>query len=89
MIRTIAFLVFIFGVFIFGMAYHNIDLAVNAAAGSLDINGWGYQQDKTKMYQNGMSGLTVSVVMLIGAFVALLDDNDGKMAKLSKKDVQP
>jgi hypothetical protein len=73
LIKTIAIFLFIVGVFIFGMSYHNVDLAVNAVNGSIDINGLGFVQNQVQMYINGMSGMVISVVMMIGGFTMLFN----------------
>jgi hypothetical protein len=64
------------GVYIFGMSYHNIDLAVNMSNGAIDTNGIGYQQDKTTMYVNGMTGLSISMVSMIFGFTMLFGMGD-------------
>lgn len=81
MIKTLAVFLFITGVFIFGMSYHNIDLAVNAMNGTVDTNGFGYIQTPAQMYTNGLSGLGISAVMMMAGFAALFGVKDG-MAQL-------
>jgi hypothetical protein len=76
MIRTIAIFIFIVGVYIFGMSYHNIDLAVNAVNGSIDTNGFGYSQDLKQMYLNGMMGMNISAVSMISGFALLFGVRD-------------
>lgn len=77
MIKAVAIMLFMVGIFIFGMSYHNIDLSVNMAYGAIDINGWAYQQDKVMMYLNGMTGMEISVIMLISGFALLFNIKDG------------
>jgi hypothetical protein len=77
MIKAIAIMLFMVGIFIFGMSFHNIDLSVNAVNGAIDINGFGYQQDKLTMYLNGMAGMEISVIMLISGFALLFNIKDG------------
>jgi uncharacterized alpha/beta hydrolase family protein len=71
MLKTIAIFIFSVGVFIFGMSYHNIDLAVNAQNGLIDTNGLGFTKDLPTMYNNGMSGMVISMIMMIGSFSML------------------
>jgi hypothetical protein len=78
MIKAIAIMLFMVGIFIFGMSYHNIDLSVNMQYGAIDINGFGFTQDKVQMYLNGMAGLDISVIMLISGFALLFNIKDGK-----------
>jgi hypothetical protein len=93
MIRTIAIFIFIVGVYIFGMSYHNIDLAVNAVNGSIDTNGFGYSQDLKQMYLNGMMGMNISAVSMISGFALLFglrdkDYNSMKEEKEYKEDLK-
>jgi len=75
MIRTIiAVSFFMFGIFIFGMSYHNIDLAFNMAYGAIDINAYGYLQDRVIMHLNGLAGMNISAILLILGFTLLFAD---------------
>jgi hypothetical protein len=56
------------------MSFHNIDLSVNSAYGVLDVNAWGYKQDKVTMYLNGLSGIIIAEIMQIGGILLLLSD---------------
>lgn len=82
MIKVLAVLLFIVGGYIFGMSYHNIDLAVNASSGAIDTNGFGYAQDKVTMYQNGLSGLNISMISMISGFTLLLGLKEKKDVKV-------
>jgi hypothetical protein len=67
-----AMTLFIVGTFIFGMSYHNVDLAYNNRYGTLDMNGFGYIQNRDTMYMNGMSGITISWIFIFVSFIIIL-----------------
>lgn len=78
MIKAIALFMFLCGIFIFGMSFHNIDLSVNMKAGGIDVNAVGYVQDALTMYLNGMTGMGFSIVLMIGGFTALYQSKEVK-----------
>lgn len=70
-LKTLAVFTFICGVFAFGMSFHNIDLAFNAAGGAIDVNGFGYMQTIPQMYLNGITGILISATTMIFGFSLL------------------
>lgn len=63
---------FMFGILLFGLSFHNTDLAVNMMHGAIDTNVIGYRQDRNTMYMNGMGGLiTAEIFQMMGMLMAV------------------
>lgn len=66
--------IFITGVLLMAMGFHNIDLSMNARYGAMDINGFAYKQSIQTMYLNGVSSLLIGNVFMIMGFILLWID---------------
>jgi hypothetical protein len=73
MIKLLALVLMLFGVFLFGLGYHNVDLSVNFLNQGIgnDYNAIGALYPMEEIYLSGMKELLISVVMMISGFLFL------------------
>lgn len=62
---------FIIGILIYGYGFHNVDLAFNAEYGAIDVNAYGYLQNRETMHLNGLRMLSIGIIFPILALVSL------------------
>jgi ABC-type Fe3+ transport system permease subunit len=72
LIVWLAIMLFCAGLFIFGIAYHNIDLSYNNKYTLTDMNPFGFEKTREEAYLGGLSGLITSTMLFMVSFWLLL-----------------
>jgi len=71
-ILFLSLILFITSIFLYGIAYHNVDLSFNMSKFQIDINPFGIVKNKNDLHLTGLQALLISVIFEILGYFFLL-----------------